>query len=99
MEALKTSKFDANENQIQSAITVYNTKQYRSIGKAARAFEIPYSTMKDCLSGASSRAQARETQQNLSNAEKKILIRWITRLTITRFSVSLKLVLEMAEKI
>ena len=53
MEALKTSKFDANENQIQSAITAYNTKQYRSIGKAARAFEILYLTMKDCLSGAS----------------------------------------------
>ena len=52
MEALKTSKFDANENQIQSAITVYNTKQYRSIGKAARAFEVFYLTMKDCLSGA-----------------------------------------------
>ena len=99
MKVSKSSESGATEIQIQNAIVAYNSRQYRSIGKIARAFKVPYSTMKDCLSGASSRAQARETQQNLSNAEEKILVRWITRLTATGFPASLKLVLEMAEEI
>ena len=87
------------ESRIQKAINAYNSKQYSSILKAARAFAIPYLTMKNRLSGRVSQAQAQESVQNLSNAKKKILVRWITRFTITGFPASPKLVLEMAEEI
>ena len=99
MKVSKSSESGANEIRIQNAIVAYNTRQYRSIRKVARAFKVPYSTIKDRLSEASSRAQAREAQQNLSNAEEKTLVRWITRLTVTGFPASPKLVLEMAEEI
>ena len=67
--------------------------------KAACAFAIPYSTMKNCVSRKVSQAKAQKLVQNLSNTEEKTLVRWITRLTITGFFVSPKLMLEMAEEI
>ena len=99
MRAAKSRESVANEIRIQNAIAAYNTRRYCTIGKAAHTFEIPYSTMKDHLSGASSQAQAREIQQNLSNTKKKTLVQWITHLTITEFPAYPKLVLKMAEKI
>ena len=47
MRAAKSRESVANEIRIQNAIAAYNTRRYCTIGKAARAFEIPYSTMKD----------------------------------------------------
>ena len=55
--------------------------------------------MKNYLSGAFSQIQTHEIQQNLSNVEKRFLIKWITHLTIIKFPVFSKLVLEMAEEI
>ena len=74
-------------------------KCYCTIGKIAHVFEIFYLTMKNCLFGAFSQVQAREIQQNLSNMEKKILIKWITCFTIIEFLIFSKLVLEMIEEI
>ena len=99
MSSLEPDQCNTKENCIQKALDAYNSKQYSSILKAARAFAIPYSTMKNCISGKISQAKAQELVQNLSNMEEKILVQWITRFTIIGFPVSPKLVLEMAEKI
>ena len=87
------------DSEIQEAIFAYNTKQQPSIRKAANAFKVPFSTVQARIAGRSSRSMARESQQILSNAEENILARWITRLTITGYPTSPKLVLEMAEEI
>ena len=99
MSSLEPDQCNTKESCIQKALDAYNSKQYSSILKAARAFAIPYSTMKNRVSGKVSQAKAQELVQNLSNAEEKTLVRWITRLTITGFLASPKLVLEMAEEI
>lgn len=51
------------------------------------------------MSGRKSRTEAHEAEQILSNAEEKILARWITRLTRTGFPASPALAIEMAEEI
>ena len=51
------------------------------------------------MSGRNSRATAHKSEQLLSNAEEKTLVRWITRLTRTGFPASPALALQMAEEI
>ena len=88
-----------NENKIQQAINGYRSKNFASLRKAADAFEVPYSTMRARINGRTSRSDARESQQNLSNAEEHTLVRWITHLTRTGYPASPKLVIQMAEEV
>ena len=99
MSSLEPDQCNTKESCIQKTLDAYNSKQYSSILKAARAFAIPYSITKNRVSEKISQAKTQELVQNLSNAEEKTLIQWITRLTIIRFPVSPKLVLKMAEEI
>ena len=87
------------ESTIQEAITSYQTKRYPSIRATARAFSIPSSTLHSRMAGSTSRRNAHESKQLLSNAEEKTLLRWITQLTRTGYPASPALALEMAETI
>jgi len=51
------------------------------------------------MAGRASHQQSRESQQILSSAEERILVKWITHLTRTGYPLSLALALEMAETI
>ena len=66
---------------------------------AALAFNVPCSTLYDRLDGKLSRNQAHETEQLLSHAEEKELVRWITRLTITGYPPRYDTLREMAVEI
>ncbi|KAM0711415.1 hypothetical protein Q7P35_002155 [Cladosporium inversicolor] len=87
------------ESRIQDAIAAYKSRTYRSIRAAANAFSIPPSTLSYRLTGRTSRSQAHESEQILSHAEEKTLVRWLTRLTNTGFPASPALAIEMAEEI
>jgi len=88
-----------SEVDIQKAISAIKNNEYRSIHKAALAFNVPIATLQGRMSGRKSRATAHETQQVLSAAEEKTLSRWITRLTRTGFPASSALAIEIAEEI
>ena len=55
--------------------------------------------MKNRVSRGISQTQAQEPAQILSNVKETTLARWITRLIITGYPTSSKLVLEMIEEI
>ena len=99
MSSLEPDQCNTKEFYIQKALNAYNSKQYSNILKVARTFVIPYSTMKNYVSGKISQAKAQKLVQNLSNTKEKTLIQWITCFTIIGFSVSPKLMLEIIEKI
>ena len=99
MNCSQLHQLNAHGSKVQKAIAAYNSKQLTSIRRTADAFNLPYTTLRDRLTGAISRQQARTMQQNLSSEEEITLVRWITRLTNTGFPASPKLVLEMAEEI
>ena len=74
MSSLEPDQCNTKEFCIQKALDVYNSKQYSSILKAAHAFAILYSIMKNRVSGKVSQVKAQELVQNLLNAEEKTLI-------------------------
>jgi hypothetical protein len=88
-----------SEADMQRAITEYHSGLYSSKQAAAQANNVPPATLRYRLAGRTSPSQAHETQQILSNAEEKTLVRWITRLTSTGFPASPALVVEMADEI
>ena len=88
-----------SEANIQAAIRVYSIGEFTSIRAAARAFSVPYPILRHRMSGRNSRSTARESQQSLSYAEERTLVRYITRLTRTGFPASPALVVEIAEEI
>jgi len=68
-----------------------------SIRRAAKAYRIPFTTLRGRISGQDWRAVLHQHKQ--SSAEEKTLTRCITRLTITAFPASPTLVIQMAEEI
>jgi hypothetical protein len=69
MAVQTTEKQVYNEVDIQKAISAIKNNEYRSIRKAALAFNVPNATLQGRMSGRKSRATAHETQQVLSAAE------------------------------
>jgi hypothetical protein len=88
-----------SEADIQKAISALKNNEFRSIRKAAVAFNVLNTTFQGRMSGRTSRSIAHESEQILSPAEEKTFARWITRLTRTGLPTSPALAIEMAEKI
>src|SRR4051812_3040727 len=86
-----------SEHDMQNALSAYRKGEYTSIRDAARAFNIPFTTLRERLAGRTTRHVAHESAQILSNAEERSLAKLITRLTITGFPASPALVVQMAE--
>jgi len=99
MDIESSSKSVYREADIQKAICALKNNEFRSIRKAAIAFNVPNTTLQGRMSGRTSRTTAHELEQILSPAEEKTLARWITRLTRTGFPASPALAVEMAEEI
>ncbi|KXL44485.1 MAG: hypothetical protein FE78DRAFT_430308, partial [Acidomyces sp. 'richmondensis'] len=81
MDVSKRDSYAFSESIIQEAITAYRAKRYSSIRATAYAFAIPRSTLQHRMAGRGSYQYSRESQQILSSAEERTLIKWITHLT------------------
>jgi hypothetical protein len=79
---------------IQKAISANKNDEFRSIRKAALAFNVPNATLQGRMSGRKMCTTAHGADQILSAAEEKTLDRWITRLTRTGFPASPALAIE-----
>jgi len=99
MDVSKRDSYAFSESIIQEAITAYRAKRYSSIRATAYAFAIPRSTLQHRMAGRASYQYSRESQQILSSAEERTLIKWITHLTHTGYPISPALALELAETI
>ena len=72
-----------NEKKIQQAIDEFLKGEYPSIRAAAKAHNLNHVTLGNRLKGARSIAEAHEYDQNLTKAEEKALVAWITHMTAT----------------
>ena len=95
----RTSQVADLEERVQSAISAYRNKEFKSVRAAASAFSVSHQTLSRRLTGGLSRAQATEMTQILSNAEEKTLVRWIKRYTSAGSPMTPALLLELAELI
>ena len=73
------------EARLQEAITTVLNKEY-TCHTASIAFNVPRRIIYDHVKGNKKvRNQAHEREQNLTHAEEKELVRWITRLTMSGY--------------
>ena len=87
------------EARIQEAIIAVKSKK-NTIYAAARAFNVPKPTLYDRINkNMQPRNLAHESDQNLTHAEEKELVRWITRLTISGYPPRYKTLREMAKEL
>ena len=87
------------EARLQEAITAVHKKQH-TCNSAAIAFNVRRRTLYDRVNGnRKPRNKAHESDQLLTEAEEKELVRWITRLTATGYAPRHATLREMAEEI
>ena len=87
------------EEGIQAAINVLKSGTCKSAREASRRFNVPHSTLTHRLSGHVQKNLSHKCDQNLTHAEEKELVRWITKLTQTGYPPRHRIVHEMAEEI
>ena len=99
MGRLTREELAAQEIRIKAAICGIKDGTYWSGHQAHKALDVPKSTLCDRLKNKPTRVTARESQQNLSAAEEKALIRWILLCSRTGYPVRRTTVYKMAEAI
>jgi hypothetical protein len=87
------------EAKIQAAIKGIESGLYQSAYHAHKELNITCSVLYARLNGTMARNKAHEDQQNLTHAEEKELLAWITQLTRRNYAPRHRMVLEMAEHI
>jgi hypothetical protein len=88
-----------SEDTLTIALAAYYNSEYTSIRKCAYAFNILASTLSDQLSTRTLYAKSYESQQILSTAEEKALLKAITRLSKSGCPITLLLTRDLAEEI
>ena len=68
------------EARIKKAIHAVKSRDFPSLRRTAEAYDIPLTTLRRRLAGGISCALAHESQQLLTVAEEKAVVRWIYRL-------------------
>ena len=99
MTRCKNPEAAEKEAHLQEAITAVLNGDFNGY-QAARHFNVPKRTLYDRVKlGKKPRNQAHECDQNLTIAEEKELVGWITRLTIIGYPPRYQTLREMAEEI
>jgi len=66
------------EERIKEALEGVKSRRFKSYREAARAMDVPNSTLSARLNGRPPRNQGHKDEQILTNAEETKLVRWIT---------------------
>jgi hypothetical protein len=89
----------SNEGRTLLAISAIESKQFRSISAAAKAFKVSKSTLTRRFHGGTSRENFIPHNRNLAQAEEDVLVREILKLDSQGLSPTISLVKEMADSI
>lgn len=99
MTRRKSQKAMDSEARILEALKAVEKREFKSLYAAANHFGVSRSTLMRRAAGSNSRVQGRESAQLLSLAEEKVLVKWISRLSIAGYPPRHALVEEMAEEV
>ena len=92
----KNQQAAENERLVLEALAGVESGKYRSGSEAARLLQINSSTVYRRLKGFPSRSTARIRQQLLSEAQEKLILKWIKQLTQSGYPVTYKLLQQIA---
>ena len=87
------------EGRIELALQAYNKGQFRSLRRAADAFNVHYRTLTRRYNGTLSRADTRSSSQKLTTTEEETIVRYILDLDSRGFAPRLCEVADMADKL
>jgi helix-turn-helix, Psq domain/Tc5 transposase DNA-binding domain len=87
------------ESMLQSALADLESGKYTSIRQAAKAYNIPRSTLADRQHGKPPRSVAHEQQQRLTPAQEEFLTEWILEQDLQGYTPSHTRIREMAARI
>ena len=99
MTRLKNVESADQEQRITEALEAVQSGWFKSNREAARALDVPKSTVCDRAKGRSTKTRAYEDEQILSNEEEKELVEWIKKLTSCGYPSKHFAVQEMAQAI
>jgi hypothetical protein len=70
---------DVREHAIASAISDYSANHNLSIRAAAKAYDIPESTLRSRLNGSTNIATSHQPQQRLTPEQEEFMVEWILK--------------------
>ena len=85
------------EGRITLALQAYQQGQFSSLRAAARAYDVPYTTLTRRYKGTASRSNSRSPHYKLTQTEETALINWILSLDTRGIPPTQVLVQQMAE--
>jgi hypothetical protein len=85
--------------RLDLALSAYRTGQFKSLRRAAAAFDVPHQRLSDRLHGITARTQTRPNRQKLTATEEQTIIQYILDLDSRGFAPRLCEVADMADKL
>jgi hypothetical protein len=87
------------DGRVDLALQAYTLGQFRSLRRAAAAFNVKHQRLSNQLHGISSRAQTRPNCQKLTATEEQTIIQYILNLDSRGFAPRLYEVADIADKV
>ena len=95
----KSTLLPQNEADIQLAISAVNATQILPVRRAASAFNIPESTLRDRRAGRPARRDCRPNSKKLSLLEEEVIISYVLDLDQRGFAPTYAVVRDIADKL
>jgi hypothetical protein len=99
MSQQQNAQLSSREGRIQLACSAYTIRQFRSLLRAAEAFNVPHSTLTSRYNGITHILKRRNGQQKLTTTEEQTIVRYILDLDLRGFAPRLYEVADMADKL
>jgi hypothetical protein len=99
MSQQQNAQLSSKEGRIQLARSAYTTHQFRSLRRAAEAFNVPHSTLTSRYNGITHILERRNGRQKLTTTEEQTIVRYILDLDSRGFAPRLCEVEDIADKL
>jgi hypothetical protein len=99
MSQQQNAQLSNREGRIQLACSAYTTRQFRSLRRAAEAFNVPHSTLTSRYKGATHILKRRNGRQKLTAIEEQTIVRYILDLDLRGFAPRLYEVADIANRL
>jgi hypothetical protein len=95
----KSNLLPQNEADIQLAISAVKSTQILHVRRAASAFNVPESTLRDCCAGKPAQCDCQPNSKKLTQPEEEVIVQHILDLDQHEFAPTYAVVRDMADKL
>ena len=99
MSQQQNAQLSNREGRIQLACSAYTTRQFRSLRRAAEAFDVPRSTLTSRYNGITHILERRNSRQKLTATKEQTIVQYILDLNSQGFAPQLCKVADIADKL